>query len=325
MTVTPSSGTFKTRKTTCEFFRVLYGTGKNDGSVLLTDIVDELHKNCATVQERNHVDGEDVYRMYDYTKTTFGCRGSLLRLRIGAVAQKAAIDRDAVEDIPLNEGEHLVETLTFLYFKESSVVVLQRNRDVGGPNTLASYIRNKGGYLALTFQAIFNSDAMKRLKGLRKIKRAEFKITVPPRNLFDSLSGTAVEEFLELGRHSHSATITIVLSSGHRRQFLSAEYVKEFASDTMSVLGVGKKGGVKVAKVTGAANEISPDQMIDLIADKVCEPVDVNYVGSEPTIHDYYNALNHAYNVRRNELYIPDQTDGKSHDKNQSPTPKAPS
>ena len=295
----------KTRLTTCEFFRVNYGI-----LTPTTCLLDKIVQDMMTVRPEPSArqwtvkNEPDVYRMQDCSFFDDGCRGSFVRLRVGAAALKSSIHSDKIEDIELAPHEKMVEYYSFRFFKETNVIVMQRNRDAGTPNQLANYLHNMAGQRALLFEAVLNNDALHRLNQPGDLKRAELKFAVPTVNTLFDTENKALSAVIDLGKLQGAEYVTIIFSKGRYRGSMNSR-VKEFLTDAINDLGKKTKKdrrGVQVARVQKKPNDIEPDQFLDLITDRMLEPVVVQFIGESPTTYDFYRAIETAYQNRREEI-----------------------
>ena len=301
----------KAKKTTCEFFRVNYGS---DNARKFDKLLSEVLAAKPRPQDRDFLGSDgDLYRLYNCEVEKGRCVGSLIRFRHGIAPQKASLNGDRIEDIHLATGEFLVEYYSFAYFPEFDIVVIQRNRNAGSPNRLAAYLRHFGAPKNLQFEPVLNNNAFEKLYQAPLVRSTELRFAVPTSNTLFETENKSLKEVIELGRMHGAAYVTIILSKGRKSGSLSISGTRKLFSDAIETLGVKTKRnpqGVTDAKAHTKSGDFfgADNEFLDMIEDRMQEEVEVRYNTVNPTTEDYYQVIIAAYDRRRDEIVQQFQT-----------------
>lgn len=295
------------RKITCEFFEVTT-LDPSLAPYCLADLLTKIMNEKPLPEQRNLSMDNDIYRLvnFGYIVGSNGpsqkdCFGTLLRLKTDKAVTTGKVNDDEIKVHDLEPGVFVAEHFAFRYLHRFKTIVIHRNRSAGRGAKLSEYIAKMSGVEDLAFSLIFSGNSLARAKSFNFISSYELLVAVPDMlSAFDPGGTESVKGVLGIGQDFRGATIEIKVkrSRGKAKPTLRKSAVTENIENLLDFYSTY----IKKAKVKGRRYQDTPDEVIDLIEDRMFEEVEIEFADRLPTPEELQEGLQRAYKLRWKDL-----------------------
>lgn len=240
--------------------------------------------------------GRYIYEIREFQ--TFGngasYRGALAALRHDDLPH-AARPQGAERELQLAEDEGLLEKTYFLYYRNQELLVIQRNKRVGGVGRLARYLSEIANE-TVSFDPILLPEPLKRLLNGDAQTRVLELTVARPRNPDLVPKGAWASQIMAVLSGSGGLRINLTIRGNARSQkdderFLRKKQVLRAIEELTHV--------AEVKKAKMLIEEDGDEHPIDLITDRIASEIEVEVNGRYPNADGIFRGLQQAREEKR--------------------------
>lgn len=247
------------RRLKVDFYRTEDGNGRP------IDIGPQIAQVAGLPINRRRVDfGDSFVLIHRITANRRLILGEVLKAKMNDLPEKVSRTTGVPADLGLNADEGVGRRVHFLYDRECSILLMQRDSDVRSPAFREGVA--KPSEVEFHLSLVFKQDALNRLDRLRVVRKLSFRLARPqnPDALrgLDLSAGMAIDLLNEHGGLFIDVDISVGKS---RHSSLTRDTVLRMARDL-----VGQRGAdVRRIVVSGREEEDSATEIIDLFEDRL--------------------------------------------------------
>lgn len=239
------------------------------------------------------------YEMRNLQKTADGFKGILGKLRDGALPVIAE-PKKKERAIPLKEKERILEKMHFQFYYENSIMIIQRNNNVGRTSILESFFTHHEYYFKLF--PIVTSDSLTALfQDTVHVKSFDVRIARPLNtDLFKLENAGWGDDIIDLLSNEGASSINISVRADGRTSNPVTKYLGSGIKEKLKMLTQHYDVQKAKVKVDSDGNTYP----IDLIADRIfyTETIELDkHIRSIPSENLWYT-IDRAKKARHSDL-----------------------
>jgi len=286
-----------TKKIRIDFYQVNLGdTATETFEGVLARIGSLPDNNSRTAKLSEH-----YFRLQELDRDTHKITGELIRIRMDQMPLRAKLD-GKTKPIVFDVDEGLGEETAFLYYPQTGVLVIQRNRFGVTTGAFASYIEQKAAldYL-VEFDPILEEDVMKRMAKMRLIRQFEVKVASAKNAQFLKSEGFALGTVADQMKDLEAPRVSVLFSMGRKRGGLRLERVLASAKRLIKLAHEHDEAVEKV--LLSGRNEDNEEEVLDLLQNRMAEFAILKLDDLRRIPYEVRrDALEKAWTKRRDEL-----------------------
>ncbi|MGC3875011.1 DUF6731 family protein [Halomonas sp. GXIMD04776] len=236
------------------------------------------------------------YQLRDLVQAGNTIKGVLAKFRTSDLPHAGSLDGHERE-LDLEEREGLIEKNHFIVKRDKNVVVFQRNGHAGRVERLSEYLTNFSGE-TIVFNPVLQRDSIERMLN-DDLKPVSVELSyAPPTNPDFFPEDEWGRNLAVLADLANGSRVRVALSADRRSADEEKHTLRGRIKESAAALARSRRASVARVKVTDG----NVDYPIDLIADRIFEPKQIEMRGRYPVPDTMFAALQEAYDERREDI-----------------------
>ncbi len=282
------------KKVKLEYFRVVCTKIEEKDLSNATDILFDLNKWIALFDDKLSDIGKrvEIYNGEKVRLDKFMASGeniwilNFIRMRDSNIPKKAFETKEA-EDMELDEDEYIGEEVIAIYDDSTSILALQRNRNSLSVTGIEKYMNEKwqhaDGCIIHLRPILSKMDVDSFVKQNKKdYKKIVYKIADVEDVSEDTYDNSSLGEILKTAKNHEGQYIEIIISNGKsKKKRLNSQVVNQTLMELSENISNVKKAEVYLVE------DEQPVEFMDLLSDKLCDWVQIEYVTKKSVSSDY--------------------------------------
>lgn len=281
-----------------DFYRV---SVLNDLSLRFNDLIEDVAA-LPNDDQRNLFIKDAPIRLQSCDQRTDSITADMVRIRMNALPAKASLS-GTISPFDLDDDEGIGEETAFYYNIPRRIAVIQRNKFGVTAPQIAHYFTVKTGLGTLVFDPIFETGTMTRYASMQNVRKFEVAIAGKQNpQIFNALQA-GLSSTVDIIQAMNAPCVDITISMGYEKGSLATRAVKAVADALLSI-AIDAPDQVKKIKITGSSNEEEQSALLNLLEDRMFEPLDVPEDDNRRlSYQSRISAVRQAWQRRRDELY----------------------
>jgi len=266
-------------------------------SQLLDEIFTRFEQGNSCVKEI----ASYTYELRLFEQTDFGYRGVIGKHRTSDLP-KAAVVGGEERELQLAPNENLLEKSFFYFYRDYSLLIVQRNHMCIGFNNLSKYF-SSGGYVTALSPVIAPDDVLLLMKNNIQIRHADFSIAKPTNPaLFEDIEHDFTNSIIATLDGSGTAMLNLTMRGNARSDIADERYLASSLKGALRELN--SKFDVKKCRLLLENQDTLITHPVDLVADRLFYYARVNVEGRYPSAAAMWQAMEDARDSKETELEL---------------------
>lgn len=242
-----------------------------------------------------------TYELRLFERTEFGYRGVIGKHRTSDLPNAAIVGGEERE-LQLAPNENLLEKSFFHFYRDYSLLIVQRNHMCIGFNNLAKYF-SSGGYVTALSPVLAPADLLLLMKNNIQIRHADFSIAKPTNpDLFEGIEHDFTNNIISTLSGSGTAMLNLTMRGNAKSDVADNRYLASSLKGAFRELN--SKFDVKKCKLLLEDADTLVTHPIDLVADRLVYYARVNVEGRYPSAAAMWQAMEDARDSKESELEL---------------------
>jgi len=266
-------------------------------SQLLDEIFTRFEQGNSCVKEI----ASYTYELRLFEQTDFGYRGVIGKHRTSDLPNAAVVGGEERE-LQLAPNENLLEKSFFYFYRDYSLLIVQRNHMCIGFNNLSKYF-SSGGYVTALSPVIAPDDVLLLMKNNIQIRHADFSIAKPTNPaLFEDIEHDFTNSIIATLDGSGTAMLNLTMRGNARSDIADERYLASSLKGALRELN--SKFDVKKCRLLLENQDTLITYPVDLVADRLFYYARVNVEGRYPSAAAMWQAMEDARDSKETELEL---------------------
>lgn len=231
-----------------------------------------------------------------------GITAEMVRIRMDNLPARASLSGQ-IRPLELDDDEGVGEETAFLYHAPRRILAIQRNKMGVSAAQVAHYFAVKAnleGYIH--FDPILEMDTMVRFAQVETVRKLEINIAGGQDGQILRDIGLGIGSTVDMIEQLGAPNVNISLSMGHNNGSMFTEPVKTVVTRLLQTVADDTSNITKL-RLSGRAADEDSMPILDLLEDRMVEPVTADSVNRRLTYEARKAAVLQAWNNRQGELF----------------------
>ncbi len=252
-----------------------------------------------TATDRNWEREGDYIRFLAFEKHQFAeyfC-GVIVRIRPNDVALVCSVDTDMLEELELDEKQHLADVMHFIYVPSHDVVVAERNRNVGTGHMICDYLSHILGLKHLECEFFADTKAADKWKQMRSVTSVAVKLIYDREAFKFEDANLPLDHIADLAEQFGAYEFMMQFSVGRKKKWLK-DPVKDMVDRVL-----GWEGRIRPrAVIVRGSDEASTSYLLNLTKRKFDLSESVQWEEDPLPAHRIWAALYNGFQKIKAQL-----------------------